>query len=397
MQNFEFVSPTHFVFGKDVEMQVGEKLAERGAHCVLLHYGGQSALKSGLIDRIKDSLGAAGVDFVELGGVRPNPEIELVRQGVALCKKQEVDWILAVGGGSVIDSAKAIANGACIEEDVWELFRTKKTGHPVLPIAVVLTIPAAGSEASKNTVISNDALGLKTGYANNDHRPKMAFMNPELTFTLPVYQTAAGLTDMFCHLLERFFCNAGSVPVTDNLNLSLMKTVRALAPVVLSDPENYDARANIMWAGMLCHQGIAGCGRNEDWATHAMEHELSAFKTEITHGAGLAVMFPAWMEYVYDTDPNRFALYGREVFGLAPTGFADLDALNAIDETRAFFASMGMPTTLEELGVYEEDIVSFLPTLRQNKGDEFGNFRRLDMDDANAIYHLALDPEGEGR
>lgn len=393
MNNFEFVSPTHFVFGKGVENQVGEKLIERGARRVLLHYGGQHAVKSGLIDRVKDSLAVAGIDYVEVGGVRPNPEIQKVREAVALCKKMDIDWILAVGGGSVIDSAKAVANGACIEEDVWELFRTKHTGHKVLPIAVVLTIPAAGSEASKNTVISNDELGLKTGYANNDHRPKLAFMNPELTFSLPPYQTAAGLTDMFSHLLERFFCNAGAVPVTDNLNLSLMRTVRALAPVVLSDPENYEARANIMWAGMLCHQGFAGCGRNEDWATHALEHELSAFNPEITHGAGLAVMFPAWMEYVYDTNPERFALYGREVFGLAPTGYADLDALNAIDETRAFFASLGMPTTLDELGLYPEDLESLIPTLRENKGDEFGNFRRLDMEDALAIYRLAMNPE----
>ena len=241
--------------------------------------------------------------------------------------------------------------------------------HPsTLPIAVVLTIPAAGSEASKNTVVSNDALGRKTGYANDNHRPRYAFMNPELTFTLPPFQTAAGITDMFCHLLERFFDDAGAVPVTDNLNLSLMKTVRAEAPRVLVDPENYDARANIMWAGMLCHQGLAGLGRHEDWATHALEHELSALDPSITHGAGLAVMFPAWMEYVFDANPARFAYYGREVFGLAPTGDLEADALSAIDETRMFFASLGMPTTLEELGLCEDDIERTIPTLRANKG-----------------------------
>ena len=390
MENFEFVSPTHFVFGRDAEQKVGAKLAERGATRVLLHYGGSSAVKSGLIDRVKASLAEAGIVCVELGGVRPNPEITLVREGVALCKREGVDWILAVGGGSVIDSAKAIANGACIDEDVWELFETKRPNPHVLPIAVVLTIPAAGSEASKNTVISNDELQRKSGYGNDFQRPKLAFMNPELTFTLPEYQTAAGIADMFAHLLERFFDDMGAVPVTDNLNLSLMRTVRAEAPRVLVDPENYDARANIMWAGMLCHQGLAGVGRHEDWATHALEHELSALNPAITHGAGLAVMFPAWMEYVYDANSARFAQYGREVFGLATTGDVEDDALSAIDETRAFFASLGMPTTLEELDVHEDDIEKMIPTLRANKGEVFGSFKKLTMDDARAIYRLAL-------
>ena len=390
MLDFEFMSPTQFVFGRGVEEKVGDKLAERGAKKVLLHFGGQSAVRSGLIDRVCASLDAAGVECVKLGGVRPNPEIELVREGVALCKKEGVDWVLAVGGGSVIDSAKAIANGACIEEDVWGLFTTKRPNANVLPIAVVLTIPAAGSEASKNTVISNDALGMKTGYGNEHQRPKLAFMNPELTFTLPPYQTAAGITDMFCHLLERFFDDLGAVPVTDNLNLSLMNTIRAEAPRVLADPDNYDARANIMWAGMLCHQGLAGVGRHEDWATHGLEHELSALDPSITHGAGLAVMFPAWMEYVHTENPARFAFYGQAVFGLTPTGDVEADALSAIDETRSFFASLGMPTTLAELDVEETDIPKMLPTLAQNKGIPFGTFKKLTLEDAEAIYKLAL-------
>lgn len=390
MENFEFVSPTRFVFGRGVETQVGERLASDGARRALIHYGGGSAVASGLVARVRASLEQAGVTVFELGGVRPNPEIALVREGVALCKREEIDWIVAVGGGSVIDSAKAISNGACIEEDVWELFETKRPNPVTLPIAVVLTIPAAGSEASKNTVVSNDELGRKTGYANDNHRPRYAFMNPELTFTLPPFQTAAGITDMFCHLLERFFDDVGAVPVTDNLNLSLMKTVRAEAPRVLVDPENYDARANIMWAGMLCHQGLAGVGRHEDWATHGLEHELSALDPSITHGAGLAVMFPAWMEYVCDANYARFAYYGREVFGLAPTGDLEADALSAVDETRMFFASLGMPTTLEELGVGEEDIERMIPTLRANKGEVFGSMKKLDMDDARAIYRLAL-------
>lgn len=390
MENFEFVSPTHFVFGKGAEEQVGGKLAERGAHTVLLHFGGRSAVKSGLIDRVKASLDAQGIKHVELGGVRPNPEIALVREGIALCKEHDVDWVLAVGGGSVIDSAKAIAVGACYDGDVWDFFETKQPTDDVLPIAVVLTIPAAGSEASKNTVVSNDALQMKSGYANNAQRPKLAFMNPELTFTLPPFQTAAGLTDMFCHLLERFFDDVGAVPVTDNLCLSLMRTVRAEAPRVMADPENYDARANVMWAGMLCHQGLAGVGRHEDWATHGLEHELSALYPAITHGAGLAAMFPAWMEFVYKTNPERFAYYGREVFGLASTGDANADALSAIDETRSFFASLGMPTTLTELDVKEDDIEKLIPTLKENKGEPFGSFKKLTMDDAREIYRIAL-------
>ena len=390
MENFEFVSPTHFVFGKGAEEQVGSKLAECGARTVLLHFGGQSAVKSGLIDRVKASLDAQGIKHVELGGVRPNPEITLAREGIALCKEHDVDWVLAVGGGSVIDSAKAIAVGAHYDGDVWDFFETKRPTDDVLPIAVVLTIPAAGSEASKNTVVSNDALQMKSGYANNAQRPKLAFMNPELTFTLPPFQTAAGLTDMFCHLLERFFDDVGAVPVTDNLCLSLMKTVRAEAPRVMVDPENYDARANVLWAGMLCHQGLAGVGRHEDWATHGLEHELSALYPEITHGAGLAVMFPAWMEFVYDANPARFAYNGREVFGLAPTGDVNADALSAIDETRSFFASLGMPITLAELDVEEDDIEKLIPTLKENKGEPFGSFKKLTMDDAREIYRIAL-------
>ena len=367
MENFDFVFPTEFVFGRDAEQKVGPKLAERGAKRVLVHFGGGSARASGLLDRVAASLDAAGIEHLELGGVR-----------------------LAVGGGSLIDSAKAIANGACIEGDVWQLFETTATDHDVLPIAVVLTIPAAGSEASKNTVVSNDELGRKTGYANDRQRPRLAFMNPELTYTLPPFQTAAGITDMFCHLLERFFDDYGPVPVTDNLNLSLMRTIRAEAPRVLADPECYDARANLMWAGMLCHQGIAGVGRHEDWATHGLEHELSALYPAITHGAGLAVMFPAWMEHVFEQNPARFAQYGREVFGLATSGSVEADALSAIDETRAFFASLGMLTTLAELGVAEDDIERMLPTLKANKGIPFGSFKKLDLDDARAIYRRAL-------
>jgi len=391
MENFEFISPTYFVFGKGAEEQIGDKLGAAGASKILLHYGSERVRKSGLLNRVKSSLEVSGAEVVELGGVRPNPEIGLVREGVALCKEQGIDWIVALGGGSVIDSAKAISNGAVIDFDVWQLFETKEIISNPLPIAVVLTIPAAGSEGSKNTVISNDELGRKAGYGNDNQRPKFAFMNPELTFTLPEYQTAAGITDMYAHLLERFFDDYGGVPVTDNLNLSLMRTIRAEAPRVLAEPENYDARANIMWAGMLCHQGLAGMGRHEDWGTHGLEHEVSALHIEVTHGAGLAALFPAWMTYVCEENLGRFCLYGAQVFGLTPTGDELADAQAAIAETKRFFASLGMPTNLRDLGVVEDDIEKMIPTLKANKGEPFGSFKKLTMDDARAIYRLALE------
>ncbi|MEF9841276.1 MAG: iron-containing alcohol dehydrogenase [Raoultibacter sp.] len=390
MENFSYCSPTQFVFGRDAESQVGDVLAARGAKKVLVHYGKSSVVKSGLLARIVSSLAAAGVAHVELGGVRPNPEISLVREAIAVARAEEVDWILAVGGGSVIDSAKAVAAGMYYEGDVWEIFEKKTTITAVLPMACVLTIPAAGSEGSKNTVVSNDELGLKSGYPNDMLRARVAFMNPELTYTLPPYQSAAGATDMFAHLLERFFSESGSVPVTDNMIISLMRTIRICAPRILEDPQDYEARANIMWAGMLAHCGIAGCGRIEDWATHGLEHELSAHDTRVTHGAGLAVMFPAWMRYVYQENPARFTLYGREVFGLASTDDEVADARRAIEATEQFFTSLGMPCTLADLEIYEDDIEGMLPTLIQNKGEVFGSFKKLTRDDAREIYRLAL-------
>ncbi|MEG0217867.1 MAG: iron-containing alcohol dehydrogenase [Raoultibacter sp.] len=390
MENFSYCSPTQFVFGRDVEAQVGEVLAQRGAKKVLIHYGKNSVVKSGLLARIVASLEAAHIAHVELGGVRPNPEISLVREAIALAREQEVDWILAVGGGSVIDSAKAVAAGVHYAGDAWEIFEKKPALSAVLPMACVLTIPAAGSEGSKNTVVSNDELGLKSGYPNDLLRARVAFMNPELTYTLPPYQSAAGATDMFAHLLERFFSESGNVAVTDNMIISLMRTIRACAPRILEDPHDYEARANIMWAGMLAHCGIAGCGRIEDWATHGLEHELSALKPQITHGAGLAVMYPAWMRYVYKENPARFALYGREVFGLASTDSETADARRAIEATEQFFTSLGMPHTLAELEIYAEDIERMLPTLIQNKGEVFGSFKKLSREDARKIYELAL-------
>lgn len=390
MEDFEYYSPTDFVFGSGAEEKVGAKLSKAGATRVLVHYGRESAVKSGLIERITTSLSTAGIEYIELGGVRANPEVTLIREGIALARKKGVDWILAVGGGSVIDSAKGMAAGMFYDGDVWEIFEQKPPINQVLPIACVLTIPAAGSEGSKNTVVSNDELGMKSGYPNDLLRPRTSFLNPELTFTLPTFQTACGITDMFAHLLERFFGSPLSVPVTDNLNMSLMRTIRAEAPRVMASPLDYEARANLMWAGMLCHNGIAGCGRIEDWATHALEHELSALDPSIVHGAGLAVMFPAWMRYVCDAGPERFAQYGREVFGLVETGDPLVDAHAAIDETSRFFTSLGMPVRLRELGIGADDLPKMLATLEKNKGTSFGGYKCLGREDALKIYASAL-------
>ncbi|MEG0776606.1 MAG: iron-containing alcohol dehydrogenase [Raoultibacter sp.] len=395
MENFSYCSPTQFVFGRDAETQVGENLKALGAKKVLIHYGKGSVVESGLLDRIIASLDASSVAHLSLGGVRPNPEVTLVREAIDLVRNEGIDFILAVGGGSVIDSAKAIAAGAPFGGDVWELYSAAGRGEVTLPegavpLGCVLTIPAAGSEASAFTVISNDELGLKSSMSSRYLRPQVAFMNPELTCTLPPYQSAAGATDMFAHLLERFFSESGSVPVTDNMIISLMRTIRTCAPRILEDPHDYEARANIMWAGMLAHCGIAGCGRIEDWSTHGLEHELSAHDVRVTHGAGLAVMFPAWMRFVYQENPARFVLYGREVFGLMPTDDMLADARRAIEATEQFFTSLGMPRTLAELEIREDDIEGMLPTLIQNKGELFGSFKKLTRDDAREIYRLAL-------
>ncbi len=395
MENFGFCVPTDFTFGKGAEGAIGKKLADAGVHRVLLHYGQGSVLKSGLLDRVAASLDEAGVEYVKLGGVRPNPEIGLVRKAIELVRENEIDGIVAVGGGSVIDSAKGIAAGARHEGDVWELYSHVGRGmvplpNGALPIAVVLTIPAAGSEASAFSVVTNDELGLKSSLGSQLLRPKFAFMNPELTYTLPPYQTACGCTDMFAHLLERYFGDGQAVPVTDNMIIGQMRAIRSEAPRALADPEDYEARANIMWTAMLAHCGIAGCGLVEDWATHGMEHELSAFDPSIAHGAGLAVMFPAWMRYVYAENSARFITYGREVFGLQESGDVNADALRAIEATQEFFTSLGMPQTLGDLGVKEKDIEGLLPTLRQNKGDVFGSFKKLTIDDARQIYRMAL-------
>lgn len=404
MNDFIFCSPTEFVFGRGVTDSVGQGVAKKGFKRALLVYGKGSVVRLGTLDRVRRSLEAAGVEFVELGGVRPNPEVTTVREGIAMVRENHVDVILPVGGGSAIDCAKAIGFGALYDGDVWDFFCGKAKVTECLPIACVLTLPAAGSEASSSCVISNDELGMKRGTNGDAFRPCLAFMDPELTFTLPAYQTAAGVTDMIAHICERYFSGVGAVSSTDNIATGLIRSLMEEAPLALEDPENYDARANIMWVGTLAHNDIAGCGRSMSpaaraggWESHGMEHELSALDTSITHGAGLAVIMPAWMRYVWREDPSRFLSFAREVFGIEPIDDSDEaveDAVTAaIDELQAFFVTMGMPKTMGELGLHEEDVDTLVEALAATKGDVFGGFKKLTKADTRAIYLSAfVDP-----
>lgn len=411
MNDFTFFSPTRFVFGRGVTDQVGAELAAAGHARALVVYGQGSAVRTGTLDRVLASLDAAGIAHETFGGARPNPSLAHVREGIELARGTRADVILAVGGGSVIDTAKAISLGVPYTGDVWDLFLG--TAAPVAEgkpaVASVLTIPAAGSEASDSCVITDDETCLKRGLSHALNRPELAFMDPELTFTLPAYQTAAGITDMCAHVMERYFSAAGPVPVTDNIACAIIRALMEEAPRVLADPDDYDARANIMWAGMLAHNGIAGLGRNAvpdkragGWESHALEHELSGHDPRITHGAGLAVIFPAWMRHVWTAAPERFLSFGRDIFGIEPvdpeTDGVDVtpeeavaDAVGAtIDALQDFFVSLGMPRTLGELGVTADDIDGLLATLEQNKGASFGEFMMLTMEDARQIYESAL-------
>lgn len=385
MLNFEFCSPTHFAFGKGAEENTGALVRRFGGTKVLIHYGGGSAAKSGLLDRVKESLHKEQIDFTELGGVRPNPRSGLVYTGIDLCKAEGVDFILAVGGGSVIDSAKAIAAGVYIEGDFWPYWETKTPVKKALPVGVVLTIPAAGSESSHNTVITNEKTMVKRGTTGQCLRPRFAVLNPELTFTLPAWQTASGASDIIAHVLERYFSNTEGVEVTDRLCEALLLTMIRETPRVIADPFCYEARANIMWAGALAHNNVVGVGREQDWATHALEHELSALR-DVTHGAGLAVLFPAWMERALPQNPALFAKMATRVFGIPHTGVDEETGKAGIRAWRDFFTSIGMPSTLRELGMQEEDLSYMANRLMLKKDGTFGNFIKLTPADAEEIY-----------
>lgn len=392
MENFNFFAPTFFAFGKDRENDCGELVKRFGGSKVLIHYGGGSVVRSGLLDRVKESLKKASIEFVELGGVMPNPRSGLVYEGIELSKKENVDFILAVGGGSTIDSAKAIASGVVYDGDFWDFYQGKRI-EEALPVGTILTIAAAGSEGSPDSVITNEDGMIKRGASGDAIRPKFSILNPELTETLPAYQTACGITDIIAHLYERYLTNSKDVEVTDRLIESLILTMKTEAPKVMANLEDYEARANIMWAGMVAHNNIVGVGRSQDWTSHQIEHELSALY-DCAHGAGLAVTMPAVFTYNMSHDVMRFAQIAVRVWG-CQMDFSNPErtAKEGIEALRSFLISIGMPKNFEELGAKENDIEKLAYTCcygKGNEGGQIGGFVPLKQKDVEAIYRLML-------
>lgn len=388
MNNFNFYSPTEFVFGLGRENECGKYVKKYGGTKVLIHYGGGSAVRSGLLDRVKKSLINEKIDFVELGNVMPNPRDTKVYEGIELCRKENVDFILSVGGGSCIDSSKAIALGVLYEGDFWDFYGTGKPVEKALPIGTVLTIAAAGSEGSGASVITKEDGMLKRDTGSDLLRPKFSVLNPELTCTLPAYQTACGATDIMAHVFERYVTNTEEVETTDRLCEALLISMVKETKRVIKDPNNYQARANIMWAGTVAHNDIVGVGRSQDWASHMIEHELSGLY-DCAHGAGLAVIMPAWMEYVYHHNVMRFAQMATRVFG-CEMNFEKPEetALEGIREFRKFLHEIGMPINFAEIGAKEEDIPKLVAKL--NVKDTIGGFLPLTSKDVENIYKIAV-------
>ena len=390
MNNFVFHAPTEFVFGRDTEMQVGTLVRKYGAGKVMIVYGGGSVVRSGLLGRVQASLQQAGVEYVELGGVQPNPVDTKVYEGIELCRNERPDMLLAVGGGSVIDTAKAIAVGTPYEGDFWDFYCGKAKPEQAMKVGVVLTIPAAGSEGSGNTVITKVATLQKLGLRMPQLlRPCFSIMNPELTYTLPPYQTASGIVDMMAHIMERYFSNTQGVEISDRLAEGILKAIITEAPRVMQHPEDYDARANLMWSGMVAHNDTCSLGREEDWTSHAMEHELSALYG-VTHGAGLAVVFPAWMTWMVAHNPGKIAQYAIRVWDVPTSDDLQQVALEGIRRLKAFFTSLGMPVTLKELGVEHPDIPRLVEGLHRNKGAVTGSYVKLTAKETTEIYELMI-------
>lgn len=390
MKDFMFYSPTEYVFGRGVEMKTGELAARHSGSRVLVVYGGGSAVRSGVLQRTCDSLKAAGLELDMLGGIHPNPMDDKVYEGIDRARAFKAGMIIGVGGGSVIDTAKAIAAGAVYDGDFWDFFSGKKIIEHALPVGVVLTIPAAGSEGSGNSVITKREglikLSLRTPYAL---RPKFAMMNPELTFTLPAYQTAAGATDMMAHVMERYFNNTPATQLTDSVSEAVLRTIVEVTPRVLENPEDYEMRANLMWCGTLAHNGICGTGVDEDWTSHFIEHEISALYG-VTHGAGLAVVFPAWQTFMTRHNLRKVAQMAHNVWRVTPTGNDLADALEGIRLFKDFLHRIGMPVTFVELGVPAPDIDALVENLHLHKGNPIGSYFPLTPADTKAIYTLAL-------
>lgn len=390
MENFRFYSPTYFCFGKETEASTGEMVKRFGGSKVLIHYGGGSIKKNGVFDRVSASLKEHQIPYVELGGVQPNPRSGLVYEGIDLCRKEGIDFVLAVGGGSTIDSAKAIAAGAVYDGDFWDYYATDKVITEALPVGTVLTIAAAGSEGSGDSVITHEDGMLKWAATGEGIRPKFSILNPETTCSLPVYQTACGITDIMAHVCERYFTNTKDVEVTDRLCEGILKTMITEAPKVIAEPDDYQARANIMWAGMVAHNNICGVGREQDWSSHTLEHELSSLY-DVAHGAGLAVVMPAWMEYVMNHDVNRFAQFAVRVWD-CDMDFAhpELTAAKGISCFRQFLRSIGMPGSFAEIDAKAEDIPKLVEHLGVTEETTVGGFMKLGPKDVEAIYKIAV-------
>lgn len=355
MHDFTYFTPTRVVFGKNAEAQVGDLIKSRHGRKVLIHYGGQSALRSGLIERITASLTAAGLPYVTLGGVVPNPRLALIRTGIDLARREGVDFILAVGGGSVIDSAKGIAYGAANQDDVWEYYMAKARPQACLPVGCVVTIAAAGSEMSNSSVVTNEENGFKRSFKSDMARPAFAVMNPELTVSLPPFQTACGCVDILMHTMERYFGHGENMDITDSIAEGLLRVVMRHAAVLRDDPANYASRAEIMWAGSLSHNGLTGCGSDGgDWATHMIEHELSGM-FDVAHGAGLAAIWGSWARHVLPLRPDRFAAFAQRVMGVTAAETETAAGLRGIEAMEAFFRSLGMPVCLKDLGLTPSD------------------------------------------
>ncbi|MDE7139244.1 MAG: iron-containing alcohol dehydrogenase [Treponemataceae bacterium] len=391
VNDFQFYAPTKIIFGRGTERRVGSLVAEFPCKKVLLHYGSGSVKKTGLLDRVKASLREAGIPFVELGGVVPNPRLSLVREGIALCKKEGVDFLLAVGGGSVIDSAKAIGYGCANDFDVWDIFEKKRQPAACLPIGVVLTIAAAGSEMSNSAVITNEDGQKKRGSNSDTCRPKFAIMNPELTMTLPPYQTRCGCTDILMHTMERYFTNDGTMEITDSIAEALMRTVVHNALILEQKPDDYDARAEIMWASSLSHNDLTGCGNGgNDFATHRLEHELGGM-FDVAHGAGLAALWGSWARYVYKDCLPRFKKFARTVWNITADGTDEAVARKGIEATESFFRAIQMPTNLRELGIAPTDaqIAELAKKCAVTSNDNLGRAKVLHEADMRAIYQAA--------
>ena len=391
MFDFNYYTPTKVVFGKGSERNVGELIREFGGRKVLIHYGGGSVIRSGLLGKVTDILDAAGIPYVTLGGVVPNPHLGLVYEGIELCRRENVDFLLAVGGGSVIDSVKAIGYGVTNEGDVWDFYDYKRKAAACLPIGVILTIAATGSEMSDSSVITKEEGLIKRGYSSDLCRPRFAIMDPELTMTLPDYQTACGCTDIMMHTMERYFTNGGNMEITDSLAEGLLRTVMEKAEVLAADPKNYDARAEVMWAGSLAHNGLTGCGNDGgDWMTHKLEHELGGLY-DVAHGAGLAAIWGSWARYVYKDCLPRFRRFAVNVMGVEAVGSDEEIALKGIEAMEAFYRRIHMPTNLRELGVNasEEDLVTMAHKCAVGVGGSMGSAKLLNEEDMLEIYRAS--------